>query len=224
MPVLTIWSAIWGSSRLYHRLAVGFIRNGENMRHIFTAIFTLLLFCPFSGFAETQKGDVFEQKTPDDVTPKGWDVSPKEWVERGYQYYLNNELGKAIDAYTMAIDFGGHDYAPAYNNRGLAYNDRGLYDRAIEDFNKAIALDPKDALAYGIRGLAYYMKRQYDRAIEDYNKAIALDSNIPMPYLTRGLAYNIKGNMGMAISDFRKACDLGFQQGCESLQKALKER
>ena len=142
---------------------------------------------------------------------------------RGAAYGSKGQYDRAIEDFNKAIQLNPNA-AVAYASRGAAYGSKGQYDRAIEDFNKAIALDPKDALAYGIRGLAYYMKRQYDRAIEDYNKAIALDSNIPMPYLTRGLAYNIKGNMGMAISDFRKACDLGFQQGCESLQKALKER
>ena len=44
---------------------------------------------------------------------------------------------------------------------------RGQYDNAIEDFNKAIALDPNYVSAYINRGAAYGKKGQYDNAIED---------------------------------------------------------
>ena len=101
---------------------------------------------------------------------------------------------------------------------------KGRYDRAIEDYNKAIALDQNDAKAYYNRGVAYDGKGQYDGAIEDYNKAIALDPNLADAYNNRGLAYAIKGDMGRAISDFQKACDMGIEVGCENLQMALENR
>ena len=48
-------------------------------------------------------------------------------------------------------------------------------DRKIEEYSKAIALDPQDAVAYYNRGIAYYDKGDLDRAIADYDQAIALD-------------------------------------------------
>jgi Flp pilus assembly protein TadD len=39
------------------------------------------------------------------------------------------------------------DDARAYICRGLAYADRGDYDRAIADYSQAIKLDPNYALA-----------------------------------------------------------------------------
>ena len=38
------------------------------------------------------------------------------------------------------------------NNRGIAYSERGDYDRAIKDFDEAIRIDPKYVRAYGVRG------------------------------------------------------------------------
>ena len=35
-------------------------------------------------------------------------------------------------------------YALAYTNRGLAYESKGEYDRAIADFSKALEINPSD--------------------------------------------------------------------------------
>jgi tetratricopeptide (TPR) repeat protein len=66
------------------------------------------------------------------------------------------------------------DDAKAYNNRGLAYYEKGDNDRAIADYNKAIGLEPDDADTYNNRGNAYSAKGDKDRAIADYNRAIKL--------------------------------------------------
>ena len=63
------------------------------------------------------------------------------------------------------------DDAEAYLNSGNAYYEKGDYDRALADFNKAIELQPDLADAYNNRGLAYHIKRDYDRAIADLDKA-----------------------------------------------------
>lgn len=61
-------------------------------------------------------------------------------------------------------------------------------------------------------------------AIEDYNKAIALDPNDAKAYNNRGNAYKNKKQYGRAISDLQKACDMGDENGCKNLQRALKNR
>ena len=56
-----------------------------------------------------------------------------------------------------------------------AYADKGEVDRAIEDYNIAIDLNPKYAAAYYNRGLVYNNKDDFDAAIEDFSKAIDLN-------------------------------------------------
>ena len=52
----------------------------------------------------------------------------------------------------------------------------GEYQRAIEDYDKAIQLDPDDAMAYNNRGVAYYYLGQYTKQAADRAKACSLDS------------------------------------------------
>ena len=63
----------------------------------------------------------------------------------------------------------------AYYNRGFAYEKKGEYDRAIVDYDKAIAINPKFAAAYNNRGNAYYKKGDKEQAIVDFRKTLDID-------------------------------------------------
>jgi len=93
-------------------------------------------------------------------------------------------------------------------DHGRACLDKGKYDDAIADYDKAIALDPNVALAYTNRGSAYYRKGEYERAIADHSKAIAIDPNHANAYYNRGVAYEQKGDKDQAIADFRKVLEI----------------
>jgi tetratricopeptide (TPR) repeat protein len=62
------------------------------------------------------------------------------------------------------------DLAGAFNNRGHAYNVEREYDRAIQDFDQAIRLDPNNVLALNDRGTVYNSKHEYDQAIQDLDQ------------------------------------------------------
>jgi tetratricopeptide (TPR) repeat protein len=56
----------------------------------------------------------------------------------------------------------------------LAY---GKFEAAIEDFTKAIKLNPNVADYYYNRGIAYGKLEQYEKALADINKAMELYPN-----------------------------------------------
>ncbi len=91
---------------------------------------------------------------------------------------------------------------------GNAYLDRGAYDRAIADYDKAIQLKPDYAEAYSSRGAAYYYKGDYDRAIANYDQAIQLKPDYAEAYSNRGAAYRGQGNYDRALADYDKAIQL----------------
>jgi Flp pilus assembly protein TadD len=84
----------------------------------------------------------------------------------------------SIAACTQIVPAPGEtasDLAIAYSIRGGAHQAEGDSDRAIEDFTKAIELNPQDAKAYVRRGNVYQVNGDSDHAIADYNKAIEIN-------------------------------------------------
>ena len=95
---------------------------------------------------------------------------------------------KKIALYTKAIELNP-DYASAYNNRGVAYDNIEDYNNAIVDYTKAIELKPVDTSTYNNRGVAYDNMKDYNNAIVDYTKAIELKPDDADAYYNRGESY-----------------------------------
>ena len=107
---------------------------------------------------------------------------------------------------------------------GNANLKKGKYVMAIENYSKAITINPQNASIYNYRGYAYYMRGQYDKAIADFTKAIKLNPHDAVIYNSRGNAYSAMGNVEKAIPDFEKACESGWAEACEALNSILKKR
>jgi len=101
--------------------------------------------------------------------------------------------------------------ANSYYEKGNFYYEQGDYDRAIENYNMAIVLNPKFLECYFNRALCYYNKKNYDKAIEDYTKAIEIDPDNPLIYNNRGDAFYRKQDFEKAIADYNKAITLNPQ-------------
>ncbi len=127
--------------------------------------------------------------------------------QQGNVFMMFGQIDRAIECYSSVIDLKP-DYAEAYNNRGVSYQERGEHDLAIADFNTVIELNPDDAHSYVNRGTAYKDKGDYNHAIKDHNRAIQLQPNFAGAYNNRGNAYRNKGNFARAIEDFNKAIEL----------------
>ena len=63
----------------------------------------------------------------------------------------------------------------AYHNRGISFDKKGAYRKAIGDFTKVLELDRYNANAYFNRGSAYDSLGDFDKAIADYTRALDLD-------------------------------------------------
>ena len=98
--------------------------------------------------------------------------------------------------------------AADYVNRGNSKYGNRDFDGAIADYNKAIEIDPRHALAYNNRGLARGVKGDLDGAIADYNKTIEIDPHYSQAYFNRGKARDDKGDHDGAIADYTKVIEI----------------
>ena len=96
----------------------------------------------------------------------------------------------------------------AFFNRGNAQQELRNFKEAIEDYNKAIELDPKDPKKFNNRGNAQQELEKFKEAIEDYNKAIKLNPTDSKAFFNRGNSKRKNQDNSGAIKDFDKAIEL----------------
>lgn len=93
----------------------------------------------------------------------------------------------------------------AYANRGWAYTLLGDSDRAVADFDKAIALDPALESAHRGKGIAHHRKGLYRDAIAAFDRAIAAKPDYAGAFVDRGLAHAALGESERALADLDAA-------------------
>ena len=79
---------------------------------------------------------------------------------------------------------------------------------AIDNYNKAIQLNPDHPATYTNRGVAYAVQGDLTQAIADFNKAIQLDPHFANAYTNRGAAHADQGDLTLAIADYHIALQL----------------
>jgi tetratricopeptide (TPR) repeat protein len=110
-------------------------------------------------------------------------------------------------ACTEAIGGGsltGKSLAAAYLFRGNAQVDRRQFEAAIDDFAKALSIDPEATDALYNRAAAYAQLGRFDLAIEDYNRLLQIAPSDPDTLFNRAWLYSIEGKYESSIDDLTK--------------------
>ena len=81
---------------------------------------------------------------------------------------------------------------------------------ALADLNRALAVDPQDALLYYNRATLYAERRDYRQAISDYDRALRIEPNLAEAWYNRGLCHIFLDDKAAAVSDLSKAGELGL--------------
>jgi tetratricopeptide (TPR) repeat protein len=99
------------------------------------------------------------------------------------------------------------------NQRGWGDAERDKLDaELVDEYSKALALDPNLLPALKGRALAFSHLRQFQRAIADYDRILSLDAQDWTSYHDRGLAKMQLGRDYDAIADFNAAIELKPQE------------
>ena len=99
-----------------------------------------------------------------------------------------------------------------YAKIATAYDALGKSERAIQDFDESIRLDPNNALAYNNRGLAEFHLEDYEPAVRDFDQAIMLEPDYTLAHANRARAYTMLGRDADAQQDVDRSAELGFER------------
>jgi class 3 adenylate cyclase len=116
----------------------------------------------------------------------------------------------SADACQRLIDNGGltdSDQATIRYKYARALRDKGDADKAIENYNQAIALK-RTADAFNHRGIAYFDKGNYAQSIKDYTEALKIRPNLAEVLNNRAWTYYKTDDLTSALQDANRAVTL----------------
>ena len=102
---------------------------------------------------------------------------------------------------------GGSKYDDAVLD-GVSNLNTGKPEKALEDFNRAIKIDPQLAGGYLGRANTFNLMGRYEKSIEDYDTVLEIDPTLANAYVNRASAYSHLGEYEKAIADYEKGLEL----------------
>ncbi len=90
-------------------------------------------------------------------------------------------------------------------SKGISYHDEGMIDKAIEQFNEVLEIDPGNAKANYNLGNTYADKGMFDNAISVYKKAVEKNPGLIDAYLNLSMLYLDMEAIDEAISLCKQA-------------------
>ena len=87
--------------------------------------------------------------------------------------------------------------------RGFEYHNQGLAEKAIEEYQKALKLNPSYIEAYMNIGAIYVDKKEYDQAIQQFKKVIELNYYYGKAHYNLGMVYLYKGEKEKAQDELK---------------------
>ncbi|MFZ1932133.1 MAG: tetratricopeptide repeat protein [Thermoguttaceae bacterium] len=96
----------------------------------------------------------------------------------------------------------------ALTNLGGALADGGQFDKAIEQYQAALAIDPKDAKGYSLLGDALLHLRRADEAIGQYEKSVRIQPNSAETQSNYAAALNHQKRFKEAAAHCEKALQI----------------
>jgi Tfp pilus assembly protein PilF len=131
-------------------------------------------------------------------------ATAKEHLASGRTYLLNGQINMAISELTTAASLDPK-LSEAHNLLGVAYDKKGLADRAKESFEKAVKVEPEDAQTLNNLGFSLYQNGNYRAAVDRLKRAVKLAPNDDRILNNLGLALCRLGKFEDAYKNFARA-------------------
>ena len=141
---------------------------------------------------------------------------------------IRNQDWKSEDTLWLATAAVAPSGQQIHNNLGDVYARQGDFSRAVEEFKKAIEINPNYADAYHNLGNTYQAMGQLDLAMENYQKAVSINPNLWQSYQNMAAIYFNSGQLDLAEENMKKAAELNptdenLKQGLQFIQQAKQQ-
>ena len=110
------------------------------------------------------------------------------WDKHYWQeYFSKNFMDSILILTNIALSFD-NQLSEAYTLRGEYYKEIGKPQQSLEEFDKAIKLNPNDWMAYRGKGDLYSVDDNFLYSIDNYQKAASLNHGSELPDLLKDIA------------------------------------
>jgi len=155
--------------------------------------------------------EVFKQAVEiDPAYVPAWAELADTYIWGGRPDELSREEATALADQAIQIAISTDpDYAFAYYVRGVSwFFTKHNFKQGVEDFQRALELDPDDAFLVAAIGKGALLTGKFDLAISQYQAALAMEPVVPEFYWYLGRAYLSSGRLDDAEATFRKLSSL----------------
>lgn len=146
-----------------------------------------------------------------------------DYAERGIEHFNRGEYQRASDDLEISLELGVNTYAPEliHTLLGNAYSELGEYDKALQEHQKAVKINPIFHKAWVNMGIVYRLTGEYERAESCYMKAIEIEPDYPELYISLGALYIFKDEPERAVEFLKRAIELDRQNAIAFANIAL---
>jgi Tfp pilus assembly protein PilF len=130
--------------------------------------------------------------------------SAKEHLANGRSYLLSGQLNEAIAELSTAASLDPR-LSDAHNLLGVAYDKKGLADRARDSYERAVKVEPEDAQTLNNLGFSLYQNGNYRAAVDRLKRAVKLAPSDDRILNNLGLALCRLGKFEEAYKHFARA-------------------
>ena len=129
---------------------------------------------------------------------------------------------RACSAVISSGTLQGRDLSWVFDKRGLGRARLGQHERALEDYARAIELDPRNAIALSNRANSLRHTGKLGEAVDDFTRSIRIAPRRYHPYMGRGLAAAAQGSQFFASRDWDTGFNLGGGEAIRAYQQWMK--
>jgi tetratricopeptide (TPR) repeat protein len=119
----------------------------------------------------------------------------------------DSNLNRACELANFALS-RGVQHPSFFNARGLWLQGTGQFDKALENFQRALTLSPGNGAILNAIGLCYLKLEQLPEAIKSFDAALAANPNDAQGHYRKGLALAAAGHHDQAKAAFERAVEI----------------